>query len=197
MKKQKRTTVKKPQLPAGKLVRSNLSMSQEGLEALEKLEKRKACKTHAEAFHMIHSVASELGPQLKDLIKDTFPNKTTPVKIRKTFGVNEYTLSGFKRLAKKYDLAVESIIETTVRFIDALVSLSHIKPFKNRSEALKVIETLMEQANELRWRLEKTFPEQGDDTDDPENPAYHFVTIDAGLDGLYFLVKDKLFDGQT
>jgi hypothetical protein len=52
----------------------------------------------------------------------------------------------------------------------------------------------MQQANEVRWRLENTFPELGSDYEDPEHPGYHLMNVDAGLDGLYFLVKERLFD---
>jgi hypothetical protein len=195
MKKEK-TPIKKPPLPSGKLAKINFSMTQGGLRALEKLEKWKGCKTHAEAFHIIHSLAAD--PQvwvvIKGEVKDIGGEKVSGFKTRRTFGVNEYTLAGFRKLAKKYDLAVESIIEATLTFIDSVMSMSRVQPFKSRSEALKVIEALMQQANEVRWRLENTFPELGSDYEDPEHPGYHLMNVDAGLDGLYFLVKERLFD---
>ena len=196
MEKKKKTGkyVKKPPLPSGKLVKCNFSMTPIGFKALEKLERLKACKTHAEAFHTILSVASVLE---KDLIALITSESTETVKMRRTFGVNEYTLSGLRRLAKKYDLAVESIIETTVIYIDAFLSWGKTKPFKDKDEALEIIDNIMTQVSELRWKLEKTFSGLGFDYDDPEDPAYHLANVNAGLDGLYFLVKDKLFEKQA
>ena len=188
-------TIKKPPLPQGKVVKANLRMTRQGFEALETIEKWKGCQTHGEAFHIIYSWGSKHVPMLRDLglIKDT----PTEIKIRRTFGVNEYALAGFKKLAKKYDLSVESIIEATVTFMALMVSLYKTKRFKNKSEALEAIDDVWGKIGDLRLRLQKTFFQHDDDTDDPENPAYHFVQIDAGLDGLYFLVRDKLFDDQS
>jgi hypothetical protein len=181
-------TIKKPPLPQGKVVKANFSMTKQGFDALEAIEKWKGCQTHGEAFHIIYSWASKLVPMLKDLnlIKDT----PTEIKIRRTFGINEYALAGFNKLAKKYDLSVESIIETSVRFMAGTLTLFKAKPFKNKREALEAIDDAWKRIGELRLRLNKTFLEQGEDSNDPGDPAYHFVTIDAGMDGLYFSVEE-------
>lgn len=188
-------TIKKPPpLPGGKVVKANLSMTRKGFEALETVEKWKGCRTHAEAFHIIYSWALKLVPMFRDLFLTRAAR--TEGKIRRTFGLNEYALAGFRKLSKEYDLSVDSIIDETAKFMADTVSL-HKAIRMNKSEVLKAIDDVWGKIGDLRLGLSKTFSEHDHDINDPESPAYHFATLEAGLDGLYFLVKNKLFEDQS